>query len=759
MRTTLVRLFVLFVMIGWINRPFLADGFLCESVNDLPLEECIALTTLYSTLNGSQWVDQEGWLDNKFACDWHGVTCEGGHIVELVLNSNQLEGSIPAEIGNLAYLRLLDLNHNKIDALPPTIGRLSHLESIQLLDNNLSQLPSELAQLTALGNLNLFGNKLTTLPDLSPLTNLFILSVGANLLTTLPDSLWELQNLSTLDVSKNQLTTIPDGIGRLHQLRELLLTQNPLQTIPQTLSQLTQLNSLLLGWTTITELPEGIFPNLTQLSILTLNYTELTTLPSDLAGASSLQQLYLNGSTLEGDWLTPLTSLTMLQKIYYDNTNICNPETTSVANWLGTIPTVQSSGFTCNNTVDPTIFCATQQSILQHGCEALSDLYLATDGINWSNDIGWFRDQDVCHWYGIACRGKSVFEIALPNNHLQGAIPDSIADFSVLERLDFSNNQLQSVPAALFKNHNLTALNLAHNLLETIEPKIIELWALQSLDLSNNQLKSIPAEIGGLSFLTHLDVSNNSSLLGEIPRSFINLRLQTFSYQTTLLCTSGDEIFSRWMDGIETIRPNNEGHCQQPPPPFCANVTGIDSAECGALFALYNHTQGLNWRTVWDKAWFVSYTPCTWSGVRCEDGHIVELSLDNRALQGELPPEIEALQWLENLNLDNNGITTVPNGLGRLPALRVLSLQNNQLDQLPDLSALKNLETLQLSKNNLTGPYPTHWAELPALTTLTSVETSLCIPFSSFGRWLDQLQFTGSENWCPQSIFLPIIER
>lgn len=755
----MVHFFILLLLFEWMTYPFSADDFRCEDVVDVPQGECLALTTLYLVAHGSEWSHQEGWLANNSVCDWYGVSCEDGHIVELILNNNQLAGAVPNEIENLTFLRLLDLGHNQIDALAPTIGRLSRLKSLQLLHNNLSQLPVELNQLTNLENLNLFGNQLNTLPDSALPPQLSTLSLGSNLLTELPDSLWGLDNLIVLDLSENQLTNVSEEIGRLSQLRYLLLTKNPLLAIPPTISQLTQLNVLLLGYTSLTTLPEDIFPHLTQLTILTINYTQLTTLPSDLVVLPNLQELYLQGSTLEGDWLTPLSSLTTLRHFFYDNTNICRPETAKIESWLAKIVNVQHSGISCNQIVDPASFCATQSLIPLNECHALSDLYLATGGLHWQNDIGWFRDDNICNWYGLKCRVNQIIEINLPNNQLQGVIPDSIGTFSALERLDWSGNQLQSIPIALFQNHGLISLNLSHNLLQEIDPQIIELWALQSLDLNYNQLKSLPIEIGGLSFLEQLDISNNISLSGEIPRTFINLNLTSFAYEETMLCEPGDEIFTNWFDRIGIVRPNGEGNCQQPPPPFCSNIREVYLAECGALFAIYNETQGEKWHTLWENAWFTSYTPCSWSGIVCENGHIVSLSLENHILIGAIPSEIEALQWLKLLNLANNQITTVPNGIGRLPVLRSLSLQNNAISHLPDLSGLQQLETLSVGKNPLTGSYPFDWMALPFLTTVESVSTDLCIPHSSYGRWIDSIQFTGSENWCSQSIFLPIILR
>jgi len=62
--------------------------------------------------------------------------------------------------------------------------------------------------------------------------------------------------------------------------------------------------------------------------------------------------------------------------------------------------------------------------------------------------------------------------------------------------------------------------------------------------------------------------------------------------------------------------------------------------------------------------------------------------------------------------LDNNEIEYLPESIGRLKKLKVLSLKNNRLKKLPNsLSGLEELETLVISKNNIKKlPKETMWA-------------------------------------------------
>ena len=99
---------------------------------------------------------------------------------------NGLSGLIPAELGALTRLRILDLSLNHLTGpVPPELGRLAHLEVLNLRRNGLTgPIPPELGQLTHLKELRLAFNRLTAIPaELVQLANLRILALGENRLT------------------------------------------------------------------------------------------------------------------------------------------------------------------------------------------------------------------------------------------------------------------------------------------------------------------------------------------------------------------------------------------------------------------------------------------------------------------------------------------------------------------------------------------------------------------------------------------------
>jgi len=141
----------------------------------------------------------------------------------------------------------------------------------------------------------------------------------------------------------------------------------------------------------------------------------------------------------------------------------------------------------------------------------------------------------------------------------------------------------------------------------------------------------------------------------------------------------------------------------------CNTVTEIPIAQCEALVALYDSTDGDNWTN--NAGWKTTNTPCSWYGVTCENGVVTFINLGDsdkggNNLVGNLS-ELSALTGLESLFLDKNKLNgTIPD-VRALVNMRQLSLAGNDLiGSIPDLSNLSNLQMLSLSNNQLSGSLP-----------------------------------------------------
>ena len=107
---------------------------------------------------------QGNWSEDERPEDWYGVRMENGRVVELEFDEFELTGAVPAEIGRLSALRVLDLSYNQLTSLPMEIWQLTSLRGLYLRGNLLMSVPAEIGQLTSLRGLYLRDNELTTLP-------------------------------------------------------------------------------------------------------------------------------------------------------------------------------------------------------------------------------------------------------------------------------------------------------------------------------------------------------------------------------------------------------------------------------------------------------------------------------------------------------------------------------------------------------------------------------------------------------------------
>ena len=104
-----------------------------------------------------------------------------------------------------------------------------------------------------------------------------------------------------------------------------------------------------------------------------------------------------------------------------------------------------------------------------------------------------------------------------------------------------------------------------------------------------------------------------------------------------------------------------QAQAKQAPTVFaCSQVSEIPLAECQALVALYNSTNGANWTN--QTGWLSTTTPCSWHGVTCLTGHVITLTMNDSSssgngLIGSIPPELGSLVNLQDLDLSDNQLS------------------------------------------------------------------------------------------------------
>ena len=281
----------------------------CDTVNEIPRAECEALVALYESTDGDNWANNTGWLDTNTPCSWYGVLCSAGHVRQLILDHNQLAGSIPPELGNMTDLQYLLLYTNQLSgSIPPELGNMTNLLSLQLFRNQLAgSIPPELGNMTNLTWLYLSSNQLSG---------------------SIPAELGNLINLQSLGLDFNQLSgSIPPELGNLTDLQFLGLYYNQLSgNIPPELGNLTDLQSL------------------------RLDYNQLSgRIPPELGNLTNLQKLYLYTNPLSGALPGTLTNLTNLSVFWFYDTDLCEPPDAAFQTWLAGISDLVSTGVICSS--------------------------------------------------------------------------------------------------------------------------------------------------------------------------------------------------------------------------------------------------------------------------------------------------------------------------------------------------------------------------------------------------------------------------
>ena len=267
-----------------------------------------ALVALYNATDGPNWDDHQNWLTDHEIEEWSGVFTDGtGRVTHLYLRGNGLDGSIPAEMGDLARLtKYLDLSYNDLSGpIPSELGNLTNLEELRLHHNELSgSIPNEL-------------------DDLSNLTELLL--TRNNLTGTIPTGLGSLSNLTKLELRSNELSgTIPTQLGNLTNLTHLDLWNNELSgAIPTQLANLTNLTDLELGNNNLTGTIPTQLGNLSNLTILDLAGNNLIgTIPAELGNLTNLEMLFLAVNNLSGEIPPQLGNLTNLTWLSLSSNNL-----------------------------------------------------------------------------------------------------------------------------------------------------------------------------------------------------------------------------------------------------------------------------------------------------------------------------------------------------------------------------------------------------------------------------------------------------
>ncbi|XP_062094626.1 probable LRR receptor-like serine/threonine-protein kinase At1g53430 isoform X2 [Humulus lupulus] len=235
---------------------------------------------------------------NEVICDCSSSANNKCHIKSLSFSGQKLRGKLPSSLWKLPYLKEVNLNRNFLRGSIPPEWASTNLESLVISVNNLTgPIPAELGNITTLRVLNMESNLFSeTIPaELGKLVNLEYLNLNANNLTgQFPLSLTNLSKLHTLRISSNYFTGRMPEFGNWKQLYRLEMEASGFSgPIPPSISTLA---------------------NLTELSITDLNGENSSDFP-DLSKMTNLSTLTMRSCNLRGNIYEHILNLGMLDAL------------------------------------------------------------------------------------------------------------------------------------------------------------------------------------------------------------------------------------------------------------------------------------------------------------------------------------------------------------------------------------------------------------------------------------------------------------
>jgi len=547
------------------------------------------------------------------------------------------------------------------------------------------------------------------------MSSLTRLRLDRNLLSQLPDEMCELLSLKDIRLSSNSLIDIPFSMTALLSLSVFEAANNCFEEIPLTARYWPNIRALNFSSNSILALPPWI-GELVKLRKLNLSDNQLQVIPTSVVHLTNLISIVLSGNKLRSPPLCLVDA----------------GDTSAILHYLAIMRHAD------------TVLCLDKMNLTDVGdMEALTC-------------IGKLEYLSCC-MNPISQLNDSVFHLPaltyLNMSHCQLAeIPSAMTSLTQLIRLDVSHNCLTAAGASLGHCMQLVHLNLSYNsalsqldhslgkvsLLTTLQligckvefppPEIMKRgvrFVVRFLDavraasvgsslhlrgffletlheklyfpkcnvvsIANNQLRTLPDQISSYASCTHLDLSGN--MLQGLPASissikFLKILLLDDNMLSTLPLTLGQ---------LGQLRVLSLGHNV-----LKASAFPDQLASCSSLNRLILDSNPLHMLPTCVTSVplkFLSVDSCELTALPFDSSNklsnMTELSLSNNQLSAL--PDLSGWTAMLKFKVSNNCLAVIPSSIQFLTSLRELSLSGNAITDAPvELGLLSNLTYLHL---------------------------------------------------------------
>ncbi|KAF6025310.1 LRRC40 [Bugula neritina] len=479
---------------------------------------------------------------------------------------------------------------------------------------------------------------------------------------------WDQVELTKLILASNKIQDLSEDVKLLSALQSLDIHDNELQGLPETLGELHQLQKLNVSHNKLSSLPSALF-SCPQLVYLHLEHNNLSELPNELGNLVELDDLDVS------------------------NNKLCTLPAT-----IGQLVKLKSINLSNNNL-----------TVLPSQIQFL----------------------------------KGIRTLDLTHNQLT-SLPKELGYMRSLEQLYVRHNKLKELPL-LEHCSNLKELHLGNNLLTCFGSDQLQcLNSLTVLDVRDNKIAIVPVEITQLTTLERLDISNND--VSALPYELGNMvHLKSLVVDGNPMRSIRRDIIARGSEGIKKYLRSRIEMPEEPKK--AAAVSSSGSGQTG-LFGggeqVDAHSVKVSRALDYSGKKAEEVPPEIWElGVSTQ---VTDLNLSKNQIK-QWPSSLVLLSdWVVTVNLGFNKLTALHTDLGLCLRLQNLDLRNNCLSTLPkEMESLQNLHTLILSVNRF-GEVPAVVYKLKSLETLLISGNQVAQIDVSSLRQLDKLSSLDLQN-------------